>query len=92
MKISQVFRNLPYCLRCVTGYVIFMVYTLIDHTSRPMSAREFSQLLYNNNYTLSIHNIFSAAILKNLKNCSIEHLKLKAKALLNIYELTNKQT
>ena len=27
---------------CLTCYVIFMIYTLIDHSSRPISAREDS--------------------------------------------------
>ena len=31
-----------------TCYVISMVYTLIDHGSRPISARGFAQLLYKN--------------------------------------------
>ena len=30
---------------CLTCYVISMVYTLIDHGSRPFSARGFAQLL-----------------------------------------------
>ena len=29
---------------CVTCYVISMVYTFIDHSSRPISARGFDQL------------------------------------------------
>ena len=30
---------------CVTGYVISMIYTLIDYSSRPISPRVFAQLL-----------------------------------------------
>ena len=30
---------------CVTCYVNFMIYTLIDHNSRPISARGFTHLL-----------------------------------------------
>ena len=30
---------------CVTGYIISMIYTLIDYSSRPISPRVFAQLL-----------------------------------------------
>ena len=35
-----------FVLRCVTGYVVFMVYILIDNSFRPMNVQEFSQKLY----------------------------------------------
>ena len=36
---------------CVTCYVISMVYTLIDHSSHPISMQGFAQLLQKNTYT-----------------------------------------
>ena len=36
---------------CVTCYVISMVYTLIDHSSQPISMQGFAQLLQKNTYT-----------------------------------------
>ena len=42
--------------RCVANRVIFMVYTLIDHSPKPISTREFRQLLVKSHiYRFSVN-------------------------------------
>ena len=45
----------------VTCYVISMVYTLIDHSSRPISVQGFAQLLYTGTWSFG-HFVFHVVV------------------------------
>ena len=51
---DNVFSLLKFSLRCVTDNVNFEGYTLIDHSSRPMSTQEFSYLMYKRQCAIAL--------------------------------------